>query len=261
MKLSLTMKLHYKHIGEGPVLIILHGLFGSLDNWQSMVKKLSDQYSIYSLDLRNHGKSPHSSEFSMSLMADDVYQFMQDHHIPKAHIMGHSMGGKVVLQLLKDKNPLIEKSIVLDISPKQYPKAHERIFEAMFAMDLSSIENRKQADFQLMDRIPEFAVRQFLLKNLERNKEGIFDWKFNLNVLHEKYDEINKEISFTSLVHNEVLFVKGNLSSYILREDEKLIKLTIPNARFIEVEGAGHWIHADKPEELLAVILKFINPN
>jgi len=258
VKLEQTIKLNYKHSGSGPVVIILHGLFGSLDNWQSMAKMLSENFSVYCLDLRNHGKSPHTEEFSIPLMAKDVIQFMDDHLLTEANVIGHSMGGKVALEMLNQENELIDMIIVLDIAPKSYPKGHEQIFKAMFSLDLQSLISRKQADEQLQELIPDYTVRQFILKNLDRNKVGKFIWKVNLEAIYKNYDEINKEIIFDHPVLNEVLFVKGSLSKYILDEDEKKIKESLPNASFIEVKGAGHWIHADKPNELLEVINQFL---
>ena len=253
-----TIKLNYKHSGSGPVVIILHGLFGSLDNWQSMAKMLSDHFSVYCLDLRNHGKSPHTEEFLIPLMAEDVMQFINDHHLEVVNIIGHSMGGKVALEMLNTKNNLIDKTIVLDIAPKSYPKGHEQIFKAMYALDLESLTSRKQADEQLQELIPDYTVRQFILKNLDRDKDGKFMWKMNLDAIYKNYDEINKEIILNESILNEILFVKGSLSKYILDEDEIKIKASLPNAKFQQVEGAGHWIHADKPKELLEIINQFL---
>jgi pimeloyl-ACP methyl ester carboxylesterase len=256
-----TIKLHYKHSGSGPVVIILHGLFGSLDNWQTMSRLLSEHYSVYCLDLRNHGKSPHTDDFSIGLMAADVVNFIKDHGFLSVHLIGHSMGGKVALEMLNFKSNIIDKVMILDIAPKSYPKGHEQIFKAMFSLDLQSLSSRNSADEQLKLSIPDFTVRQFILKNLDRDKEGKFVWKVNLNAVYKNYDEINKEIIFKHRVLNEVLFVKGSLSFYILKDDEQIIKQVLPNAKFYEIEGAGHWIHADKPEELKRLIIQFFETN
>lgn len=258
MKQMQTIKLHYKQTGSGPVLIILHGLFGSLDNWQTMVKMLSDEFTVYSLDLRNHGKSPHTDDFSIRLMAGDVMQFIQDHQLADLNIIGHSMGGKVALELLNLEDTLLHKMMILDIAPKKYPNGHEQLFKAMFALDLNSMHSRKEAEEQMMPFIPDLGVRQFILKNLDRTKEGNFIWKVNLESVYKHYDEINKEISFRQKFMTDVLFVKGSLSRYILPEDETKIKQLLPNAKFVEIEGAGHWIHADKPDELMHVIKQFM---
>ena len=257
---SQTVKLNYKQIGKGPVLIILHGLFGSLDNWQTLIKLLSEKYSVYCVDLRNHGRSPHTDEFSIPLMAYDVLQFLDDHHLEKVNIMGHSLGGKVALQMLNVNSQLISKTIILDIAPKVYPKGHEQIFKAMFSLDLQSLSSRSEADIKMTKWIPDVIVRQFILKNLDRNKNGAFKWKVYLNAIYKNCDEINKEIIFQHPVLNEVLFVKGSLSKYILDEDETIIKASLPNATFKVVEGAGHWIHADKPAELLEIITNYYSP-
>jgi esterase len=238
-----AIKLHYKQSGSGPVLLILHGLFGSLDNWQTIAGLLTPYFNVYTLDLRNHGKSPHTNEFSISLMAADVIRFIEDHALNRVNIAGHSMGGKVVLNLLSTKNTVLDKAMILDIAPKAYPKGHESIFNAMFALDLQTLTKRSEAEDKMVTLIPERTVRQFILKNLQ----SIFD----------NYNEINKEIVFNHQVLNEVVFVKGSLSKYILNEDEKQIIKSLPNAKFIEVEGAGHWIHADKPMELMKIMTDF----
>lgn len=255
------IKLHYKHSGNGSVLIILHGLFGSLDNWQSIAKKLAETFSVFSIDLRNHGKSEHTNIFSIPLMAADVFQFIADHHLNEVNIIGHSMGAKVALQMLNEKSSLIDKVMILDIAPKAYPRGHEQIFKAMFSLDLESLSSRNQADEQIKKWIPDVIVRQFILKNLNRYKDGKFGWKINLDAIYKNYDEINKEVLFNNKVSNEVLFVKGSESKYILDEDENKIKESLSNVKFIEVEGAGHWIHADKPDELIKIITHFFKPN
>lgn len=256
-----TVTLHYKHSGTGPVVLILHGLFGSLDNWQSMAKLLSDHFNVYCLDLRNHGKSPHTNNFSVGLMAADVIDFINDHQFGSVHLIGHSMGGKVALEMLNVNNSLIDKVMILDIAPKSYPKGHEHIFKAMFDLDLPSLSSRNSADEQLKQSIPDFTVRQFILKNLDRDKDGKFVWKVNLNALYKNYDEINKEIIFTHRILNEILFVKGSLSGYILKDDEQIISQVLPNAKFYEIKDAGHWIHADKPDELKKLIIQFLETN
>ncbi|MBK9729584.1 MAG: alpha/beta fold hydrolase [Saprospiraceae bacterium] len=254
MKEQSAIPLHFKKAGNGPVLIILHGLFGSLDNWQSFSKTLSEKFTVYTLDLRNHGKSPHTDSFSYPLMALDVIQFLEGNQLNRVYLLGHSMGGKVVLEMLHQAAPQIEKAIILDIAPKSYPRGHDSVFDAMFSLNLELTKTRIEADLKIMEYIPEFAVRQFILKNLDRDKEGNFFWKPNLKALYENYSEINKEINFKHPIQKDVLFVKGSLSPYLNTQDERTIIEFLPHAQFKEVEGAGHWIHADKPLELLEIV-------
>lgn len=254
MKPEHSVKLHYKHSGSGPVVIILHGLLGSLDNWQYLAKLLSTHYSVYCVDLRNHGKSPHTEEFTLSLMAGDVFQFIHQHKLEKPNIIGHSMGGKVALQMILENKIPLGKLFILDIAPKKYPRGHDAIFHALFALPLDSIKTRGEADLLMQELIPDFVTRQFVLKNLDRDKSGNFNWKANIDSIYRHYDEINREILFEEIINEKIIFIKGSLSNYILEDDEKKIRKFIPNAKFIVIEGAGHWIHADKPADLLSVI-------
>ncbi len=249
-----VLKLNYKRQGSGPVVLMLHGLLGSLDNWQTMARFLSHKYEVYTIDLRNHGKSPHTRDFSISRMAEDIANFLKEHRLTSVYLAGHSLGGKVALQLLNQGESKIKKCMVLDIAPKAYPDRHESIFKALFSLNLELISTRAEAQVELLKSIRQLEVCQFLLKNLDRNKEGKFEWKFNLNAIYEHYADINKKIDFRRALNNDVLFVKGELSDYILKEDESEILMNLPNAKFEVVLDAGHWIHADKPRELLILM-------
>lgn len=251
------MHLNFKTFGEGEPFVILHGLFGMLDNWQSFAKKLSSHFKVYIVDLRNHGKSLHSEEFSYELMAQDLNLFFEEQEIEDAIILGHSMGGKAAMRLALDYPQLIEKLIVLDIAPKQYMPGHLEIFEALFSLDVETLDSRKDASDALEDQIPEFGVRQFILKNLTRNKDKSFRWKMNLSAIYEHYDKIIEELE-EGIFHGECLFVKGGNSNYVIDGDEELIYSFFPNAEIEEVANAGHWVHAEKPDELLALILRYL---
>jgi esterase len=257
MKPESLVKLHYKHLGSGPVVLILHGLLGSLDNWQTIARKLAQHYSVYHLDLRNHGRSDHSPHFSLALMAADVLHFMKTHQLHTIYLAGHSMGGKVALEMLNQNAAVIRKCMVLDIAPKAYARGHDAIFRALFSLDLQQMDSRTQADEHLAQMIPQADVRQFLLKNLDRTKHGNFEWKFNLNAIYAHYDEINKPVEFRKVLDSEVLFVKGENSDYIQETDKAGILKQLPKARFEEIRGAGHWIHADRPEELLQLMKSY----
>ncbi len=251
------LKLHHKQQGEGPCLIILHGLFGSLDNWQSISRQLAGQFCVYTLDLRNHGKSPHSEYFNYDIMAADLAAFIKHQHVEPVNLIGHSMGGKVVLQLLKEHPQLIRKSMVLDIAPRAYPEVHGQIFKAMLELDLQKCKSRTELDQNLSPEIDDPRVRQFILKNVDRNQNGIFEWKLNLQSIHSNYMHIASAISFEKPLQAEIAFVRGAASSYIKDSDQMAMRETFPNASFFTVENAGHWIHADQPEQLMKIICSY----
>ena len=249
------MQLNHKIFGEGEPFVILHGLFGMLDNWQSFAKKLAEHYKVYIVDLRNHGKSFHTDEFSYELMSEDLLKFYAENDISNAILLGHSMGGKAAMRFALDNPQLIKKLFVLDIGPKQYMPGHLEIFEALFALEVDSLESRKDASDALEERIPSFGVRQFILKNLTRNKDKSFRWKMNLKAIYEHYDKIIEALE-EGVFHGDALFIKGGNSDYINEGDEELIYKYFPNAAFETVADAGHWVHAEKPDELLEIVLR-----
>lgn len=253
------MQLNYKTYGQGDPIIILHGLFGTLDNWQTIAKRLAEHYSVYLLDLRNHGRSPHADEFNYPVMAEDVREFMESHWIYGAYIIGHSMGGKVAMQLALEYPDLVKKLIVVDIAPKTYPSGHDAIFEALLGLELKNIQHRKEADDFLKTKIEEFGVRQFLLKNLSRSKAGAYEWKMNLPVIHQFYPEILKNIETEDTFDKPTLFIRGGQSDYIGINDLPLLQEYFPEAVLETVEKAGHWVHAETPEELLKIVLNFLD--
>ena len=159
-------ELNYKSFGSGPPLIILHGLFGTLDNWQTIAKKLADDFTVFILDLRNHGKSPHTQEHTYSLMAEDLSQFMESQWIYKAHVLGHSMGGKTAMQFANDFPDMLDKLVVVDIAPKVYAGGHQHILEALLSVDIDAVQSRKEVEQQLSKYIEEDGVKLFLMKNL-----------------------------------------------------------------------------------------------
>ncbi|MEL6867830.1 MAG: alpha/beta fold hydrolase, partial [Bacteroidota bacterium] len=184
------MELNYKEFGQGDPIIILHGLFGTLDNWQTIARQLANNYMVYIVDQRNHGRSPHSQEFNYQVMADDLASFMESRWIYKAHLIGHSMGGKTAMQFALNHSDLVDRLIIVDIGPQQYEGRHQTIFEALISIDIKKVESRQQAEAMLATRIEDVGVRQFLLKNLSRQKEGGYQWKMNLPVLYKEYDRV-----------------------------------------------------------------------
>lgn len=189
------MQLNYKVLGEGKPLIIMHGLFGLMDNWMGLSKILSQNYKVYLLDLRNHGRSPQTDEFDYEAMSEDLRGFIEENQIENPHIIGHSMGGKVAMYFAGRFQPeLFDKMVVVDIAPKYYPVHHRSILDALQGVDLQGLQTRTQADELLARSINEPDVRQFLLKNLYRLDEGGFGWRFNLNILDREIENVGEAL-------------------------------------------------------------------
>ena len=251
------MKLFSRESGSGDPLIILHGLFGSSDNWFTLAKTFSDHYHVYLVDLRNHGQSPHDDEFNYAALVKDLHQFFEDQNIDKADLIGHSLGGKTVMNFVLEHPELVQKQIVVDITPRFYPVHHDTILEGLNAIDPSSLQSRNEADELLTKYISEFGVRQFLLKNLTRDENGKFTWKFNLKVLGENIHTVGEEIKSGKSFKGESLFIKGTKSNYFESGDEEKILSLFPNSQFVALE-TGHWVQAEKPKEFSEKVLDFL---
>lgn len=252
------MELYYREFGQGSPVIILHGLFGFSDNWQTIAKGLSDNHLVITPDLRNHGRSPHAPTHSYPEMADDLREFMEAHWIFNAAVVGHSMGGKVAMQLALSHPDLVQRLVVVDISPAGAEDNHSSIFDALHSMDLSKMSTRKEAETYLAEHIADMGTRQFLLKNVTRDAEGRFTWRMNLPVLWKHYNDILAPVSGETF-DKPALFIRGSRSGYIKDADFPLIKSLFPKAEIATVEDAGHWVHADKPAELLLILKKFLD--
>lgn len=250
------MKLHYREIGQGQPFVILHGLFGYSDNWQTHAKKLAEYYRVILVDLRNHGHSDWSDDFSYSIMAQDVKELFDDLNLSKVILLGHSMGGKTSMRFAQDHEDLIEKLIVVDIGIKQYPMHHREILDGLHAIDLNVVNSRAVAENILTPYVDSFGTRQFLLKNLYWIEKGKLAWRMNLKVLEREMDEI-----LSSLPEKEVsiptLFIRGAMSSYILDEDYNDIEDLFHDSQIITIDNAGHWVHAEAPEEFMNTVLTF----
>ncbi len=252
------MKLSYKKLGEGEPLVILHGLFGMLDNWFTLGKKFAETFTVYLVDLRNHGQSPHNDEWNYKVMSDDLFEFFDEHKIEKANIIGHSMGGKVAMYFSDEHTERIKKLIVVDIAPRAYPLHHDHILTALLSVDIENLKSRNEADEILSKYFSDFGTKQFLLKNLTRkeNDNTQFEWKFNLRVIAENIHEVGVEITKGSKV--PVLFIAAEKSHYISDTDETEIKILYPNSEISSI-NSGHWVHAEKPEELYNAVIKFLS--
>lgn len=251
------MKLNYKKLGSGQPVIILHGLFGMLDNWQSIGRELSKDYEVWLVDQRNHGHSPHADTHTYPEMAEDLRKFIDDHGIVKPVVVGHSMGGKTALyaaQLFPDK---LAGVVSVDMGAKEYPIHHDSIIDALKVVPVETIESRAEAEEHMKTEIAEFGVRQFLLKNLNRKSDGTYTWRFNLPVLEASLPEIVAALPDVS-VDVPVLFLYGTKSNYVRPTDKDDLQKLFPNSTFESVD-AGHWLHAEQPEITISAISKFIS--
>ncbi len=251
------MELHFKKIGSGQPLVILHGLFGSSDNWQTLGKRFGEDYEVYLVDQRNHGHSPHSSEFSYELMAHDLYGFFRENHLYDAVLLGHSMGGKTAMQFAQSNPDLLEKLIVADIGVKGYPMHHGPILEALNAVKPNERKSRGEADKVMSQYIDDPGVKQFLLKNLYWKEKGLLDWRFNLEVLEREMPNILNALPEIQ-VNIPTLFIRGEKSNYILDDDFDQIKERFPNSDIKTIKDVGHWLHAEAPDEFYDLVVEMI---
>jgi len=252
------MKLNFRKYGEGEPVIILHGLLGSLDNWATIGRSLGELFKTHIVDLRNHGQSPHSDTMSFSEMAGDVIELMDDEGMGKASLIGHSLGGKVAMQLALGHSERVVKLIVVDIAPRAASGTYDNVFKGLFAVDPSAIQSRDQADAIMAQYLPEVRFRQFLLKNLTRNETGGFRWRMNLEGIFANYAKINLAIKSDHTFDGDVLFVRGKRSNYVTDGDMPHILQLFPKVNLVTVAGAAHWVHADAPEAFQKAVLDFL---
>lgn len=254
------MKLNYKEYGEGKPLVILHGLFGSLDNWFSLAKAFADNHHVYLVDQRNHGQSPHTDSHTYDEMAEDLLGFFEEHGLKDAILIGHSMGGKTAMRFAGDHSDLLNKLVVVDMGVKSYPVHHDLIIRAMQALDLENISSRSQAEEELRHLLDEDeGTIQFLLKNVYRQKQDdgttCYAWRFNLDVIAEDIEEMGLQVPHGSEV--ETLFLYGTQSKYVLEGDKASILEVFPNTTFKSLE-TGHWVHAQDPKGFVDSVKEFI---
>lgn len=252
------MELNHKTFGQGPPLLILHGLFGTLDNWQTLARRWAEHYTVVLIDQRNHGRSPHCNAHTYPLLGEDLKAFMESNWMYHATLLGHSMGGKTVMQFATHYPEMVEKMIVVDIAPKAYPGGHESIIKALNNMPLDQIDNRQKADAFLAQSIDDVGVRQFLLKNLTRDKKGGYRWKMNLPILTRDYKAILENIEPEENYEGPSLFIRGEKSNYVQDEDYETIQYHFPTAHLVTIPDAGHWVHAEQPQALYDTVSRFL---
>lgn len=251
------MKLQHRIIGEGKPLIILHGLFGSSDNWQTHAKRFSDYFQVILVDQRNHGHTDWSDDFNYELLAEDLHELITDLGFEKVHLLGHSMGGKTVMRYAQLYPDTIEKLIVVDMGIKKYPPHHQQILAGIHALSQTPMDSRSKAEEILTPFVPETGTRQFLMKNLYWIEKGKLAWRMNVTVLEREMEHI-----LAALPEGEVLvqtlFIRGALSGYIPEEDISAIEDQFPDSTFVTIQHAGHWVHAEQPEEFMNTVLEFL---
>lgn len=251
------MKLYFKKQGDGPALFILHGLFGSGDNWQSHANILAKDYTVYMVDQRNHGRSPHTEDFGYPQMAADLLELVADEGVRDIRLIGHSMGGKTILHFAQNYPYLIHKMVVADMGVKGYRPHHDAIFKALFAADISHCSSRKEAEERMRPFVDDPGTLQFLLKNVYWKTPEELAWRFNLPVLFDKIADIIGPIP-DEKVEADTLFLRGGRSGYIEPQDYEGIKARVPGARIETIEEAGHWLHAEAPIAFLEHVTRFL---
>jgi esterase len=251
------MELFFKKQGDGPALFILHGLFGSGDNWQSHANTLSSAFTVYLVDQRNHGRSPHSEVFSYPEMANDLMELIATTGEREVNLLGHSMGGKTALHFAQAYPWLIRKMIVADIGLKGYPPHHDEIFKALYAADIDHCGSRKEAEERMLPYIFEASTLQFLLKNIYWREPGRLAWRFNLPVLHSTIGGIIGPVP-DGKIDTETLFLRGGKSKYIQPSDYTRILEQVPHSRIETLPEARHWLHAEFPVLFLEHVQRFL---
>jgi len=250
------MKLHFRELGEGKPFVILHGLFGYSDNWQTHAKKLAEYYRVILVDLRNHGHSAWSNDFSYELMVQDVKELSDDLKLQNIILLGHSMGGKVAMLFAQKHASLLEKLIVVDMGVKSYPMHHDHILEGLNSLNLEVLASRSEAEKQLAQHIDSDGVRQFLLKNIYWKEKGKMAWRMNIPILEKEMPTILGALPMAECFI-PTLFIRGELSQYILDEDISEIENAFPDSEVVTIANAGHWVHAEAPENFIDAVLGF----
>lgn len=262
------MVLNYKEFGLGFPVVIIHGLYGSSDNWVSFARRLGTNFRVIAVDLRNHGGSPHSDEHTYELMVADVFELFTRLNIGKAHIIGHSMGGRVAMLFNSWHQNMVDKLVIVDIAPmvtdfnniayRMVLAEHKRILKSLMALPLETLKSRKQADELLRRRLPHAPLRLFLLKNLRWSSKLGFWWEFNIEVLWANLEGILCGVEISVAPKAQVLLVRGANSIYIADEQVVFMKQVYPLLQVKEIAEAGHWVHAEQPKKFFETVLSFL---
>ncbi len=252
------MNLYHRTFGKGEPLFILHGLFGSSDNWVTLGRIFAEKYQIVLVDLRNHGRSPQSDLWNYSEMAEDIIQLANQLGFHLINLLGHSMGGKVGMTIAGAYPELLNKLIVADIAPRYYPIRHRKIIDGLLSINLQQIKSRNEAERQLADYVPQPGLRQFLLKNLDRNTEKGFKWKLNLEIINNHLENVGVATIPSNKISTPSLFIRGINSDYVTDEDIMEIRKHYSNSSVESIGNAGHWLHAEQPEAFVKTVIDFL---
>ncbi|TVQ79836.1 MAG: alpha/beta fold hydrolase [Flavobacteriales bacterium] len=255
------MKLFSRIYGEGKPLIILHGLFGMSDNWNTLGKQWSDKLgrSVHIIDQRNHGRSPWSNPHDYHALSDDLAEYFQEKNIDTASILGHSMGGKTAMFFATLFPEKVDKLLVADIAPRSYPVHHREIIDALQYVYEKSPHSRVEAQDALGEKIRNEGIRFFLLKSLHRNENGIYTWRFNLQQIDADIEKIGAGLPPPALYDGPAVFIRGLQSDYINDDDFSSIHSHFPQAIVESVENAGHWLHAEQPKIFSNIVEKHLS--
>ncbi|MEX0995741.1 MAG: alpha/beta fold hydrolase [Flavobacteriaceae bacterium] len=252
--------LHANIEGSGTPFLILHGFLGMGDNWKTLGTRFAENgFEVHLIDQRNHGRSFHANEFSYDVMAEDLKFYCDEKNLKNFVLLGHSMGGKTAMLFATKYPEYVSKLIIADIAPKNYPQHHQDILKGLSSLDFKAMDSRGDADDQLKKYISNKGIRQFLLKNLYRIGQDDFALRINLPVLIDNIEEVGKGLIDDAKYNGETLFIKGGSSGYIEDLDEILIKKHFPKATIATVPGAGHWLHAEKPDTFYEEVMSFIS--
>jgi esterase len=258
------MQLHYKKYGSGKPLVILHGLFGISDNWVTFGKKFAELgYEVYIPDQRNHGQSPHSPSFNYLALVDDLFEFVDEHELQAAAILGHSMGGKVAMRFALENPQFVSKLIIVDISLRAYKARphHKNILKAMKRVDFNYVDTRSLVEDLLKEDISDPKIRLFIMKNLHRIERNKFEWRLNLDALCDNLDQMFDGIEIPYPFEKPTLFIRGGASNYIIDEDIPEINKAFLNNKLFTIDGATHWVHAEAPELFYKYVSDFLLNN
>jgi len=253
------MLLHSNIIGEGKPFVILHGFLGMSDNWKTLGNQFAEHFKVHLVDQRNHGRSFHDDSFHYEALAEDLKHYFDANHIKDAILLGHSMGGKTAMLFATLYPELVSKLIIADISPRFYPIHHDAILQGLNSLDFNVLKSRSQADKQLANYVSDFGTRQFLLKNLYWIEKGKLALRMNLEALTENVSEVGEALPIHAKFEGDTLFLRGDKSEYIGNQDEAIIKNHFPEANIITISNAGHWLHAENPEDFYNAVTNFVN--
>ncbi len=253
------MNLHFETVGEGPPLVILHGLLGSADNWRSMSRRLGAHYKVFAVDLRNHGRSPHSDIFDYHVMIADLREFVEQQTLHRIIPLGHTIGGKVAMQFALEHSERVDRLVIVDVAPKPYAPAKRDLLEALLSLDLSRYKSFGEVNDALAAKVSGESLRQFLLKNLARDENGRLRWKIHLEAIYRNYDQLARGIAPARTFDKPTLFIRGGQSRYIEDDDARLIQAVFPQAEIATVPEAGHWVHVERPDQFFATVVNFLD--